>query len=201
MPLDLRLPGESDDAFQMRAVRASRIARLLVDACFANECLQQYIADDSLPTITEESLRRSPTVRVEYEQAIAIGDIGSTLSATKNKHWGSGPQILPLQPTDCFYPDRVTYCYRTNSVYNRRFEQRQRLKELLGRRWRPLVEDAKRFTKTIFLEHLTARQAEAIRNCIGVDPGTFWRAVNGRFLTLPGREVQLTLPFDVPTDE
>lgn len=140
-------------------------------------------------------------MRVEYEQAIAIGDIGSTLATTKSKHRGSGPQILPLQPDDCFFPDRVTYQFRQNSLYNRRYQQRVRLKELLGRRWRPLVEDAKRFTKTIFLEHLTARQADAIRNCIGVDPSTFWRAASGKtFLTLPGREAQLTLPFDDLTD-
>ena len=54
---------------------------------------------------------------------------------------------MPIEPDDVFFPDRVTYIYRGNSLYNRRFEQRQRLKELLGKRWRPLVEAAKRQTK------------------------------------------------------
>jgi len=40
---------------------------------------------------------------------------------------------MPLEPDDEFFAYRVTYFYRENSLYNRRFEQRQRLKELLGR--------------------------------------------------------------------
>lgn len=197
MPAELRFPGESDDDFRDRAERVGVIARLLVEACLANECMQQYIADDTLPCMTEDSVRRSPTVRVEYEQAIAIGDIGSTLSATKNKHWGHGPQILPLESADWFYPDRVTYCYRENSLYNRRFEQRRRLKELLGRRWRPLVEDAKRFTKTIFLRDLTNAEARAIQRILEMEPGEFWRIATGKKLVeLPPRLVQREFNFD-----
>lgn len=174
MNFSLRFPGESDAAFLARAERVGVIARTLVDACLANECMQHHIADDDLPTITEESVRRSPIVRVEFEQAIAIGDIGSTLAATKNKHWGDGPQILPLEPDDWFYAKFVTYQYRPNSLYNRRFEQRRRLKELLGRRWRPLVERAKQRTKTIFLRDLTRAEAQAIRRILDTEPGAFW---------------------------
>jgi len=101
--------------------------------------MQDCIADPALP-YTVESVRRSPTVRVEYEQAIAIGDLGSCLSATKSKHWGDGPYVLPLEANDPVDPFRILYVYRENSVYNRRFQQRQRLKELLGNpseaRWR-----------------------------------------------------------------
>lgn len=196
MSLQLRFDGETDDDFRARAERAANIARVLVDACLANECMQQHIADESLPCITEESARRSPIVRVEFEQAIAIGDIGSTLAATKNKHWGSGPQILPLEPTDCFYARFVTYHYRPNSTYNLRFLQRQRLKELLGRRWRPLVERAKRFTKTIFLRDLTDAEARAIHRILNMEPGEFWRAARGRLIELPPRLVQQEFDFD-----
>lgn len=71
--------------------------------------------------------------------------------------WAALAYILPVEPDDWFYAERITYQYRENSLYNRRYEQRRRLKELLGRRWRPLVEQAKyhRFTKAMFLDALT----------------------------------------------
>jgi len=62
MTLQLRFDRESDDDFRARAERAGHIARVLVHACLANECMQQYIADESLPCITEESARWSPIV-------------------------------------------------------------------------------------------------------------------------------------------
>lgn len=197
MALTLRFSGESDSEFRTRARRAARIARVLVEACIRNECVQTYLADVELPFFTEPSIRQAPIVRIEYEQAIANGDIGSTLAATRSKHWGPGPQILPLKPGDWFYPTRVTYEYRPSSLYNQRFEQRMRLKELLGKRWRRLVGEGKFHTKKIFLEHLTERQAQAIRNCIGVEPGEFWRACQGKsMLALPGRERQRSFPFE-----
>jgi hypothetical protein len=194
--LSLRFPDESEGDFRRRAERALWVAKLLVDACLKNRCMQQYIADPALP-YTAESVRVSPTVRVEFEQAIAIGDLGSCLSATASKRWGDGPWLMPLQSDDEFFPDRVTYIYRPNSLYNRRFEQRRRLKELLGKRLRPLVETAKRRTKTLFIDHLAAEEARAIRRILGVDPGKFWRACVGReFLDLPPRLVQQEFDFD-----
>jgi len=120
--LTLRFEGESDDEFRARAERALRVAKVLVSACLANRCMLRYIADPSLP-YTEESVRVSPTVRVEYEEAIAIGDLGGCLSATASKRWGAGPWVMPLEPDDEFFPDRVTYIYRTNSLYNVSFPQ------------------------------------------------------------------------------
>lgn len=193
--LTLRFPRESDGDFRLRAERALQVAKVLVDACLKNCCMQQYIADPTLP-YTTESVRVSPTVRVEYEEAIAIGDLGSCLSATRSKHWGDGPWIMPLDPDDFFFPDRVTYIYRENSLYNRRFEQRQRLKELLGREHRPLVETAKRHTKTMFLRFLTGGQADAIRRILHVEPDEFWRACRGRAtLSLPPRLIQQVFEF------
>ncbi len=118
------------------------------------------------------------------------------LSATASKRWGDGPWVMPLEPEDEFFPDRVTYIYRANSLYNRRFEQRRRLKELLGKRLRPLVETAKRRTKTLFLDLLTREEADAIRRILTVEPAVFWRACKGRtFLDLPPRWVQRELDF------
>jgi hypothetical protein len=187
-----RLPGESDGAFVARAERAAAYARILVDACFGNTFVQELLATGQW---TEDSVRRSPTVRVEYDQAIAIGGIGETLDATKSKHWGDGPYVCPLNVDDRFYPYHITYLYRENSLYNRRFEQRMRMKELLGR-YRPLVEHAKcRYTtKALFLKTLTDDQAAAIRRVLNVEPGDFWRACKGKlFLNLPKPPTQLLL--------
>ena len=170
---------------------------MLVDACLSNTCVQEYAADSELPLLTIKDFQKHPIVRIEYEQAIAIGGLGETLRATKSKHWGEGPYVTPLQPDDWFYPDRITYIYRENSLFKKRFEQRKRLKELLGKQHRPLAETAKRSTKKIFLEYLTDEQAKAINRILNVEPGIFWRASKGKcFLELPPREVQLELPFE-----
>ena len=189
----LRLDGETDQEFRSRAEQAASIAQALVAGCLANHQIKQMILEGQL---TEDIVRRSPTVRVEFEQAIAIGGIGESLDATKSKHWGDGPWIMPLEPDDIFFPQRITYLYRVNSLYNRRFEQRARLKELLGKN-RKIVGDAKYFTKAIFLRQLTSEQATAIRRCLNIEPGDFWRAAQGTiFLDLPKRHVQLDLPFE-----
>lgn len=139
--------------------------------------MQELLADPS-SMHTVESILRCPTVRVEYEQAIAIGGIGECLAATANKNWGTGPQVLPLEPDDWFYPDRITYLFRSNSLYNRRFHQRRRMKKLLGAN-RKLVGDAKLSTKEMFLKHLTDEQMKAIQRVFQVGPGMFWRAAKG----------------------
>jgi hypothetical protein len=190
----MRSPGETDDEFRKRAEHAGLIARFLVAACLENQLVQRLIAGGRQTTA---DCIRNPTVRVEFEQAIAIGGIGETLAATKSKHWGDGPWIMPLHRDDQFIPERITYVYRSNSLYNRRFEQRKRLKELLGRH-RPLVEHAKNkyVSKAIFLRDLTNEQATAIRQILDIEPIEFWRACKGKtFVALPKRLVQLPL-FD-----
>jgi hypothetical protein len=168
------------------------IAKALVAACLQNRKNQALIAAGTFP---ESQIRQSPLVRVEFEQAIAIGGIGETLCATRGKHWGDGPWIMPLEPEDDFFPERITYLYRANSLYNQKFEQRQRMKQPLGKN-RKLVGDAKYFTKTLFLQRLTHDQAAAIRRCLNVEPGKFWQAVNGKvMLSLPERSVQREFDF------
>lgn len=124
---------------------------MLVAACLRNVCMRTYIEDPSLPQYTAESVLRSPTVRVEFEQAIAIGGIGECLAATANKTWGDGPQILPLGAEDWFYADRITYLFKAGSLYNRRFHQRRQMKQLPGKN-RALVGEAKSSTKADFLK-------------------------------------------------
>jgi hypothetical protein len=89
IPHPLRFAGENDDDFRTRAERAGEVAKLLVAACLNNTCMQRYLAD---PTTlhTVDSVLRSPTVHIEYEQAIAIGGLGECLAATKSKKWGAG---------------------------------------------------------------------------------------------------------------
>ena len=192
--LSLRFDGESDPEFRARAERTARIATVLIAACLTNRCMRSYIDDPSSP-YTAESVVRNPTVRVEYEQAIAIGGIGECLAATKSKNWGAGPSVMPLEIDDWFYPDRITYLFRPNSLYNRRFHQRRRMKKLLGRH-RSLVEEAKASTKELFLKHLTSEQRTAIHRIFHVGPGMFWRAAKGTtFLSLPAEFAQGELDF------
>lgn len=157
----LRFDGESDDAFRARAERAGRLARVLVDACLRNKAVQEMIADPTLP-YTEGSLRRNPIVRVEFEQAFAVGGIGECLDATKNKHWGDGPWVMPLEPDDPVSSDRILYVYKPKSLYNRWFVQRRRLKELLGREHRALVGKAMSMLKGDFLAEATEAQQRAV---------------------------------------
>ena len=176
---------EGDEAFRDRADKAACTAKILVDAALENLDIKDYIADPNLQNTVEHE-RRNPTVRIDYDEAFAVCGIGEGLQATKNKHWGQGPRILPLRPEDPVDPVHVLYVFKEGSRYNMRFEQRKRMKELLGKKYRPLVQMAKGFTQTIFLEQLTSQQAYAIRCILQMDPITFWRAAKGRiFYELP----------------
>ena len=201
MPLSLRFDGESDDEFRTRGESGLLIARRLVAACLGNECVQEYIADDERPEYSVEKLSSDPIVRVEYEQAIAYGDMVGALYFTRNKHWGNGPQIMPLEPDDWFFPDHYTYEYRENSLYNRRFLQRQRMKEILGKRWRKLVGSAKWHNQETFLRILEPQEERAIRRCLNVGPKLFWRMAKGKaFVPMKPKERQREFSFDDQSD-
>ena len=189
----LRFVGETDDEFRERATRADTVARILVRACLANRQVKDLLADG---VYRMDELQRSPIIRLDYDQAFAIGCLGETLDATKNKSWGDGPYVLPLEADDEFFLDRITFVYKENSLYNRRFEQRRRLKELLGKN-RSLVELAKHrlTTKSRFLTELSDAHRRALAG-LGITAGDFWRACKGKtFLDLPPRLVQKSL-FD-----
>jgi len=214
MMRSLRLPGEGDEAFRARAKRAAEYARILTDAALANRDIQDLIACDEFPMYTEQRERQSPTVRVEFEEAIAIGGIGECIAATKSKSWGAGPYIRPLEPEDPVLPIRITYVFRENSVYNRRYEQRMKLKKLLGKRYRSLVTKAKQYTQSNFLDVLTAQEAYAIRKLLKMEPVLFWRLSKGKCFAdlpespgsldpaelnaIPDKPEQLRLPFERP---
>lgn len=133
-------------------------------------------------------------VRIDYDEAYDIFGIGEGLAATRSKSWGDGPRILPLEQFDYVNPVHIGYVCKPTSRYNRRVDQRKRIKQLLGKRYRPLVEKARHHTKKIFLLVLEDDQADAIRLRVQVEPGHFWRAVEGKiFLDLPPRIVQLEL--------
>ncbi len=171
------------------------VARVLVEACLKNADVQAMLSDGSL-RCTVGDLRRWPIVRGKFEQARAIGEIGECLAATRSKNWGDGPCVLPLEPDDPVHPSRILFIYKEASLYNRRFQQRRRLKELLGRPHRRLVGRAMWETKGEFVERLADDERWCIRRVSHVEPGDFWRAARGRaFLTLPPRLVQLRLEF------
>jgi len=66
----------SDDGAQLRVVAAANhCPRSTVNGVEATT-EERVLADPAFPEWTLENVRVSPTVRVEYEQAIAIGDLG-----------------------------------------------------------------------------------------------------------------------------
>jgi hypothetical protein len=191
----LRAPNQPETAFRIRVERAARLTQVLVDGALANHCVRAFIDDPALP-YSIESVRLSPDVRVEFAEAIAIGDLFGSLRATRSKHWGDGPVIRPLQPDDPVDPVRLLYIYRPSSRLRRRYEQRVRLKDLLGRRYRQLVGRAYRQTRRSFLASLSIDEAQAIRRILRIGPIQFWRAAKGhRLIDLPPRLVQLEFNF------
>ena len=196
MTRSLRLPAETDQQFRQRAERVVQVARVLVTACLNNHDIRYLIADPTFPSYTVDVCTRSPTVRIDYAEAFSIAGIGEGLAATKSKRWGEGANILPLEPDDPVDPHHILHVFKANSLYNRRFHQRQRLRQLLGRPYRPLVSQAKYLTKRNFMLVISLHQAQAIRSILGIEPGVFWRAVKGKvFLPLPPRLNQLELDF------
>ena len=175
--------------------RMGRIAQVLIDAALSNHDIQTYLADPRPPRIwTIDSVRRNPTVRVEWDHAIVIGGIGESLSAARHKNWGDFIGLLPLQPDDPVGWSRILFLYKASSPYNRRVEQRHALKRILGRQHRPLVTLAARSTKRDFLAALSESGAHIIKRRLRLEPGQFWRAAKGRdLLDLPKPPVQLLL--------
>ena len=70
--------------------RMARIAKILIDSALANHDIQNHLSDPRPPRIwTIDSVRRNPTVRMEWDHAIVIGGIGESLDAARHKNWGS----------------------------------------------------------------------------------------------------------------
>ncbi len=176
-------PGPSlSDLLRDRALveRMARIARVLVKAALANECIQEWISDPAKPWWTEAGVRAAPTVRVHWEQAIATGCLGEVLAVCKRKSWGAGPQVLPLEPEDWVDPMFITYEYLETSTYNRRFEQRKALKTRLGREHRPLVGKCRKWNLGDWLEYgATPEVRRVLLAKLGLTAREFWQQVHG----------------------
>ena len=186
-----RLNGKGNEAIAARAERAARFASDLAEACLQNVWVQAFMDDPEFPVCSEAALRRDPIVRVEFEQACAIGAIGETLAATRSKHWGRGPKIAPLAKDDFFYPERITYVFREDSLFHQRFLQRRKLKALLGDR-KSLVTTAKKNTLARFLEVLSSKDGYIIRQSLGLSPRDFWRLCRAReFTDLPDQPLRI----------
>lgn len=193
-PTSGRLPGETDSEFAQRIERLATAIPIVISACFRNKCVQDLIDDERYPHCSYESFRESPVVRVDYEEAFAVAPIIDGLSATRRKKWGDGPWILPLSVHDYVDPFFVTYHYKANSKRRQRYEQRERLKELLGKQHRKLVRIAQRNTKQRFFESVNDEQTQVIELRTTLDATRFWRACRGtHFYELPPREVQRLL--------
>jgi hypothetical protein len=136
-------------------------------------------------------------VRVEFSHAFILGRVGESFAAARYKAWGEFISIHPLDARDPIDPVRIVFAFKTSAPYQRRFEQRTRLRQMLGKDYAPLVLKALRSTKGEFLERLTKDEAARLRARTGLGPSRFWRAAKGReFVNLPAPARQLTL-FDV----
>ena len=142
-------------------------------------------------------LEVNPVVRVEFEQAFVLGRLGESLSAARHKAWGVFLGIRPLEVGDPVHPCRVTYAFKADAPYQKRFEQRRRLRRMLGKEYAGLVPRAMGSGKAKFLAGLSGDEAARVRARTGLKPGRFWRAAKGReFIAWPTPPRQLTL-FDV----
>jgi len=176
--------------------------QMFAEAALANLNIRDFLADPKLGRVwTEESIRRCPTCRNEWEYVVVIATTGEAHSAAKHKRWGRFLSVMPLAHDDPVHPYRILYCYKSASPYNRRVEQRRELKRILGKKHRPIVTRASRSTKRDFLRTITTDEVRAISLRLKLDPGRFWRVAGGKeFIELPKRPRQLTL-FDNPPDE
>jgi len=172
------------------------------EAALVNLDIREYLADPKLGRVwTEESIRRCPTCRNEWEYVIVIATTGEAQSAAKHKRFGAFLGVFPLARDDPVHPYQILYCYKSTSPYNRRVEQRRELKRILGKKHRPLVTRASRSTKRDFLRTITTDQIHAISRRLKLDPGRFWRVAKGKeLIELPKRPKQLTL-FENPLDD
>jgi hypothetical protein len=197
--------------------RAALFAKVLVEAALANKYVRLYVRDPGPVPWTEERVRRSPPVRVEFEHAYVLGEIGESLAAARGKcTFGAFVGVLPVEKWDPVGEMNVMYVFKDTSPYNRRVEQRRWMKkrlEGLGKGFRQLVTIAMDASKRDFVAFRTgwckdfqggaAAAAQAIRLAFGsdVDLGRFWRMARGKeIVELPTPPVQGEL-FDAADDE
>jgi hypothetical protein len=136
-------------------------------------------------------------VRVEFEHTFVLGRLGESLCAAGHKAWGDFLGIRPLEARAPVHPSRIVYAFKAAAPYQRRFEQRRRLRRMLGKGYAPLAPRAMGTGKAEFLASLSEDEAARVRARTGLEPGGFWRAVKGReFIRWPESPRQLTL-FDV----
>lgn len=172
--------------------RAVVFARACYLAARANKYVAAYL-ELKATGWSEREVFTNPPIRLVFEEASAIGGLGECIDATKFKSWGNVVGIEPV-PVDLeVLPENVGYLYHETSRYNRRFNQRRRMKKLL-RKDGKLVKDAMGETKKRFLEKLTEQEQAVISRRFGIGPDVFWRAVNGKeWLDLPREFIQLEL--------
>ena len=125
-----------------------------VEACLANECIKSYLADGRTGWCLE-SLQIYPVVQVEFEHAFVLGQVGESLSIARQNVWGDFLGVRPLHPHYPIDPLRVMFAFKDSAAYQKRFEQRGRLRRMLRKHYAPFVLRALRSGKGEFLSGLT----------------------------------------------
>lgn len=180
--------------------------RPFAEAALGNGEVQENIR--TAPDVwREESIRRAPPMRWEFEFVIAFGGM-EVMRWSKNKSgWGKLLWIAPLQADDPCHPMFLECVHKPESKFRKGLEQRRWMKRKLGKRHAPLVGKARTYTKADFVhevENAAAKFAETmiekaagkpgavvlfpedslsmIRRRLQMTPGEFWQHARGKEL-------------------
>lgn len=148
-----------------------------VEAALRNAAILEFQKEPKIRDLwTEETIRQSPPLRVEFEHAVVFGRVNEGGDIAKNKNWGPLVALKPLRPDDRLYPSNVSYILKPTSKQRMRWEFRDTFRNILGNN-RSLVSEALRSNKKWFLGHLDPTDTRIIRDRLDIEPGEFWRMV------------------------
>lgn len=129
------------------------------DAAMANDEVQENIRLH--PEVwTEQSIRRTPPLRWEFEYVLAWGGLEVMRWASGKSGWGSVKWVAPILPEDPIHPMYLECIHKPNSKFRQGMEQRFWMKKMLGKRHAPLVQKCRRNSKTQFLQWIADAPAD-----------------------------------------
>ena len=134
-----------------------------VDAALANRDIRENM--QRYPWVyTEQSERRSPTMRWEFEAVVAFGGL-EIMNWGKNKTgWGPLRWVAPLLPDDPIDTLYLSCIHNPDkSLWYRRYNQRHWLRHKLGRKHCALVGWAMRWPKGKFIETVSREDSPDFR--------------------------------------
>ena len=130
-----------------------------IDGALANDDVQTNA--ELWPEIwSEETIRGSPPRCWEFEHVLAFGGFDVLGWAKGKSGWGRLLWVAPLRPDDPQDPEFLCCTHKVTSPYMVRRNQRDWMKQRIGRRWRSLVTYAFGHTKREFLAKLAELEGQ-----------------------------------------